>query len=256
MRPSRPQHVLVLDRKEQRRNIRHTSCSLYSAVSEDMPWLCKRTPQHAIADLHMLAAGIVSTCPSHIPRCPVSSLVIVWSRQSFISSASGSVGLGQIWGWAALSGSLRTDYYFNITAFLVQETTAVYGKQTKDPLVKKSCLDKSCSFVEEQGLDLFTKRSNNDSFYSVQGLIALLHPPLIWPCETSAPSRPTAIHQFHWNSKTPVLAKLHTSGYSVGTCWQDTGRCVSGKHMRLPGQTMFMFVLAYRQDYSHGRIHR
>lgn len=140
-------NVLVLDRKEQRWNIRHTSCSLYSAVSEDMLWLCKRTPQHAIADLHMLAADIVSTCPSHIPRCPVSSLVIVWSRQSFISSASGSVGLGQIWEWEALSGSLRRDYYLNITAFLAQKLHLYMDNRQKKPLVKKACLDKSVVFV-------------------------------------------------------------------------------------------------------------
>lgn len=33
-----------------------TRAAHYSAGSEDMPWLCHWTPQHAIADLHMLAA--------------------------------------------------------------------------------------------------------------------------------------------------------------------------------------------------------
>lgn len=93
----------------------------YSAGSENMPCLCHWTPQRAIADLRTLAVQIVSTCPSLIPRCSMSSLVIVWSRQSFISSASGSVGLGQIWAWTGLSGSLETDYHLNVRPFLPQK---------------------------------------------------------------------------------------------------------------------------------------
>lgn len=69
-----PQLVPIHDRKEQTSITRAAHCL---AVSEDMPWLCQQTPQHAIADLHMLAADIVSTCPSLIPRYPVSSAVIV-----------------------------------------------------------------------------------------------------------------------------------------------------------------------------------
>lgn len=72
-----------------------------SAGSEDMLWLCHRTPWNAIADQHTLAAEIVSTCPCLIPRWPVSSLDIVWSRQSFISSVFGSLGLGQTWDWGS-----------------------------------------------------------------------------------------------------------------------------------------------------------
>lgn len=81
--------------------------------------------------------------------------------------------------------------------------------------------------MEQQGLDLFTQRSNNDSFYSVQGLIAQLHPQLIWPCETSTPSGPTAIHQFHWNSKTPVLSCI-----PVGTVSARVGKTLTAVFLR------------------------
>ena len=108
-----------------------TPTAHYPAGSEDMPWLCHWAPKHTTADLHMLAAEIVSTCPSLIPRCPMSSLVIVWSRQSFISSVSGSVGLGQIWAWTGLSGSLGTHYHLSVGPFSLTETgTAANNKHS------------------------------------------------------------------------------------------------------------------------------
>lgn len=66
--------------------------------------LALQPPQCAISDLHMLAVS--TRPPPYPPQCPVSSLVIVWSRQSFISSVSGSVGLGQ---------DRRLDRFFWVT---------------------------------------------------------------------------------------------------------------------------------------------
>lgn len=199
-----PQLVPVLDRKEQTSITRATR---YSAVSEDMPWLCQRTPQHATADLHMLAADIVSTFPSLIPRYPVSSAVIVWSRQSFISSASGSVGLRQIWVWAALSVSLRTDYYLNIMLFLAQKVQLYANNRQKNkktiPLQKMTCLDKQVvSLHGAAGITFICLKVKQWLILYCSGFdntFALLHSKLIWPFEMfdSIKSNRYTVHQLH-----------------------------------------------------------
>lgn len=75
-----PQLVLILDMEEQRRDIRHT-IRLATQLALKTCLGSATITQHAIADLHMLAAKIVSTCPPLIPRYSVSFLLIVWSRQ-------------------------------------------------------------------------------------------------------------------------------------------------------------------------------
>lgn len=74
-----------------------------SVGCEDTLWLCPLNTEHHNMQLlthrRMLAAEFVSMCPSHIPRWPLSFLGLVRSRQSFISSVSGSLNSGQIGNW-------------------------------------------------------------------------------------------------------------------------------------------------------------
>ncbi len=49
------------------------------------------------------------------------------------------------------------------------------------------------------------------------------------------------IHQTSQNNKT-FFPMLHASGHNGGTCWHVTEPCVSQKHIRLPGQSLFICV--------------
>lgn len=95
-----------------------------SVGCEDMPWLCLLSTEHHNMQLltcrRMLAAEIVSTCPSHIPRWPLSFLGLVRSRQSFISSVSGSLSSGQIWDWRLFKAPSDFTIRFYFILFYIE----------------------------------------------------------------------------------------------------------------------------------------
>lgn len=193
-----------------------------------MPWFCHRTPQHAIADLHMLAVDIYR--PSFIPRCPVSSVVIVWSWPSFISLASGSVGLGEIWVWAALSGSLKTDYYLNITPFLAQNAQLyAYNRHLSKeiPQQKSTRSLPSCS----RDYIYLPKGLNNDLFYTLQSLMIISN-------------------RYTFTLRAGTIKHFFQSCMPVGTVSARVGKSLSMVFLRnTPGQSIFVFIFVYRHYY-------